>query len=80
MKYYICDCGERYLDPSAISLCASNNHGQPRRNESAELIQRIKDALGTAEDGEALVEVALNAHAAEMELAGIKRRAEYDND
>lgn len=35
----------------------------------AELIKRIQDALGTAETGYALVEVARNAHKAEMELA-----------
>lgn len=34
-----------------------------------ELIKRIQDALGTAETGDALVEVARNAHRAEMELA-----------
>jgi hypothetical protein len=40
-----------------------------RRMTDVELIVRIKDALGTDEDGEALVEVARNAHRAEMELA-----------
>jgi hypothetical protein len=35
----------------------------------AELIRRIKDALATDEDGEALVEIARNAHRAEQELA-----------
>lgn len=35
----------------------------------AELIKRIQDALGTAETGEALIEVARNAHRAELELA-----------
>jgi hypothetical protein len=34
-----------------------------------ELIKRIQDALGTGETGEALIEVARNAHRAEMELA-----------
>lgn len=34
-----------------------------------ELIKRIQDALGTAETGEALIEVARNAHRAELELA-----------
>jgi hypothetical protein len=37
--------------------------------ELVALINRIKDALGTQENGEALVEVARNAHRAEMELA-----------
>jgi len=35
------------------------------------VINRIKDALGTAEDGLALVEVARNAHRAERELASM---------
>ena len=34
-----------------------------------ELIKLIQDALGTEETGEALVEVARNAHRCEMELA-----------
>lgn len=34
--------------------------------------QQIKDALGTDEDGDALIEVARNAHRAEQELAAIK--------
>ena len=33
------------------------------------LIDRIKAALGTEENGDALVEVARNAHRAEIELA-----------
>lgn len=33
--------------------------------------EAIKDALGTDEDGEALVEVARNAHRAERELAAL---------
>lgn len=32
-------------------------------------IKRIQDALGTAEEGEALIEVVRNAHKAEQELA-----------
>lgn len=35
--------------------------------------QGIKDALGTDEDGDALIEVARNAHRAEQELAALKR-------
>jgi len=35
------------------------------------VINRIKDALGTAEDGLALVEVARNTHRAERELASM---------
>lgn len=34
-----------------------------------DFIKRIQDALGTEETGEALIEVARNAHKAEMELA-----------
>lgn len=33
------------------------------------LVKHIQDALGTAETGNALIEVARNAHKAEMELA-----------
>lgn len=37
-----------------------------------QLINNIQDALGTAETGEALVEVARNAHRAEQRLAQIE--------
>lgn len=37
--------------------------------DRAFLIERIKAALGTQEDGEALIEVARNAHRAELKLA-----------
>lgn len=40
-----------------------------KRLVDIELIQAIKHALDTAENGEALVEVARNAHLAELELA-----------
>lgn len=43
-----------------------------------ELVKRIQDALGTAEEGEALVEVARNAHRAEQELAAIERKKDID--
>ncbi len=36
-----------------------------------ELIKRIQDALGTEETGEALIEVARNAHKAELEMASM---------
>jgi hypothetical protein len=39
-----------------------------------QFIKRIQDALGTAETGEALIEVARNAAAAEMELAAVYRK------
>lgn len=38
------------------------------------MVQKIKDALGTAEDGDALIEVARNAHRAEMEWAAFKKK------
>lgn len=34
-------------------------------------IKHIQDALGTAENGDALIEVARNAHKAEQELASM---------
>lgn len=40
----------------------------------SELIDRIRDALGTAEEGENLIAVARDAHRAEMELAAFVRR------
>ena len=40
-----------------------------RKRKRDDLIQRIKDALDTEEDGDALVEVASNARRAEQELA-----------
>jgi hypothetical protein len=43
-------------------------------------VKRIQDALGTGEEGDALVEVALNAHLAEMELAARKRADEEAED
>lgn len=39
-------------------------------------IQHLADALGTAEAGDALIEVARNAHAAEIELAAKELSAE----
>lgn len=41
-----------------------------------DLLTRIQDALGTAETGDALVEVARNAHRAERTLAAFTIRAE----
>jgi hypothetical protein len=41
-----------------------------KRMLDIDVIVRIKDALGTDEDGEALIEVARNAHRAEMALLG----------
>lgn len=42
------------------------------------LIEDIKDALNTEEDGEALIEVARNACRAEQELAALKRKEQED--
>jgi len=44
-----------------------------------ELIDRIKAALGTEENGDALVEVARNAHRAEMELASTYNFGSFDD-
>jgi hypothetical protein len=43
-----------------------------------ELIKRIQDALGTEEAGEALIEVARNAHRAEMDLASTYNFDEFE--
>lgn len=49
------------------------------RAERAEvLIESVQGALGTEETGEALIEVARNAHKAELELASLHR--EYDDE
>lgn len=47
---------------------------EQRLAEAESLIASIKDALGTAEDGENLVDVARDAHRAEVILASIKLR------
>lgn len=44
--------------------------------DAISLITRIQAALGTAEFGDALVEVARNAHSAEVELAALKSKAQ----
>ena len=44
-------------------------------SEMRKLIRHIQDALDTAETGEALVEVARNAHKAELELASFSTGA-----
>lgn len=41
-----------------------------------EFVDRIKAALGTEEAGEALIEVARNAHKAEMQLASVYKIAQ----
>lgn len=48
----------------------------PRDMTTDQLLQRIKDALATDENGEALIEVARNACRAEMELASMKMQLE----
>jgi hypothetical protein len=47
-------------------------------HQALALIRSIKDALGTEETGEALVEVARNSHKAEMELAAQQRANDLD--
>lgn len=42
-------------------------------DRALDLLNRIRDALGTEETGENLVKVASDAHIAEQELAGLKR-------
>lgn len=42
-----------------------------RNGQLERLVNRIKDALGTAEIDDALIEVASNAHKAEQELAAL---------
>lgn len=43
-------------------------------DRALDLLNRIRDALGTEETGENLVTVARNSHLAEQELATFKRR------
>jgi len=40
-----------------------------RRRQDRALVEQIKAALGTQENGEALIEVVRNAHKAELKLA-----------
>jgi hypothetical protein len=49
-------------------------------DRDTKLIKSIQDALGTAETGEALVEVARNAHRAEQELAAIRKREQEQGE
>jgi hypothetical protein len=44
---------------------------EQRLHRCVTLMERIQDALGTAEEGDALVEVARNAHRAEQRLSGL---------
>ena len=46
--------------------------------ERLELIKRIQDALGTGEEGDNLVSVAMDAHRAEQEWATLMRELLYD--
>lgn len=50
-----------------------------QRDEALAIIKRIQDALGTQETGEALIEVASNAHKAEMELASTYNFGSFDD-
>lgn len=58
----------RVLNPPNFERIAASLNEELLR--LALLVQSIKDALGTDEDGENLVSVARDAHRAEMELGG----------
>ena len=51
-----------------------------RLERMVDLVKSIQDALGTAETGEALVEVARNACRAEQELAAIRKREQEQGE
>lgn len=59
-------------DEAARRVMWLNGSGRP---DADLMVSRIQDALMTAEEGDALVEVARNAHRAEMELANMEREA-----
>ena len=56
-----------------LFVIAQNLRGELDRANA--LLQQIADALRTGEEGQALVEVARNAHTAEMHLASLERDA-----
>ena len=65
---------ERALEHSRLSTCywalrALSQEWAVKVQSLENLISNIQSALNTEETGEALVEVARNAHRAEMELA-----------
>lgn len=72
--------------PGIILFDGSHSTGMFAGKRAADIInacntyQAIKDALDTDEDGEALVEVARNAHRAERELAAIRQNKERSDD
>ena len=43
-------------------------------------LKAVKEALGTDEDGEGLIEVARNAHRAEMKLSSIERMVTHEQE
>ena len=53
---------------------------KPTLDRALDLLYAIQGALGTAETGDALVEVARNAHRAEQDLAARIRREESERD
>lgn len=74
----------QYFQPGGLTLAkaAEKACGVPAMKSRVyvsperELINAIRGALGTEEDGEALVEVARDAHRAEQELAAMKRKCD----
>src|SRR5690242_17741676 len=60
------------LPPSNLKEIGLTVRGSEHRDYEI-LLQRIRDALGTEEDGDALVEVARAAHRAERKCARIVR-------
>ncbi len=51
-----------------------HTYGQANREYYRSLLKLVQEALGTEEEGAALLEVARNAHNAEQELMMLKRR------
>lgn len=66
---YHCSCGAVFHTFEGMQNCVQQEHYIKTELSDAELIKRIQDALGTAETGFALVEVARNAHRAEQAWA-----------
>lgn len=74
----------RFLQPDCLSLTEAAEacvgiYAFQSDPEPPSLVDRIREALGTEEDGDALVEIARNAHRAEQELAAIIKKEENRN-
>lgn len=49
---YECDCGARYMDLNAVTLCAENRHGEkPKSNPLQALIQKYEQELAAHKSG-----------------------------